>query len=138
MLNLLEYLWVASRIISLSGDMEIFPGPKSNVFCQRISICHWTLNSISAHVFTKVSLLSAYVSVHKFDIICLSKTYFNSEIPSDDKNVKIPTYSLVREDHPSNSKPGGACVYYESLFPFRVINVKYFQESISIRLKNRK
>ena len=76
--NLLEYLWVASPTISLSGDKECF------------SVCHWNLNSISAHSFTKVSLLSAYISVHKFDIICLSETYINSEIPSDDENLEIP------------------------------------------------
>ena len=40
-------------------------------------------------MFTKVSLLSAYSSVHKFDIICLSETYLNSETPSDDKNLEI-------------------------------------------------
>ena len=28
--NLLEYLWVASQIISLSGDIEINPGLKAN------------------------------------------------------------------------------------------------------------
>ena len=86
-LNLLEYLWVASRIISLSGDTEINPGPKSNALNWCFSICHWNLNSILAHIFTKVSLLSAYISVHKFDIICLSKTYLNSGIPSDDENL---------------------------------------------------
>ena len=83
----------------------------------------------------KFSLLSAYISVHKFDIICLSETYLNSEIPSDDENLEIPGYNLVREDHPSNSKRGGVCVYYKSLLPFRGINVKYLQESISFELK---
>ena len=131
----MEYLWVASRIISLSGDIEINLGPKSNVLNWCFSICHWNLNSISAHMFTKVSLLSAYISVHKFDIICLSKTYLNSEIPSDDENLKIPGYSLVREDHPSNSKHGGVCVYYKSSLSFRVINVRYLQESISFELR---
>ena len=57
-------------------------------------------------MFTKVSPLSAYSSVHKFDIICLSKTYLNPETPSDDKNVEIAGYNLVREDHPSNSNCG--------------------------------
>ena len=84
-------------------------------------------------MFTKISLLSAYISVHKFDIICLSETYLNSDIPSDDENLEIPGYNLVREDHPSNS--GGVCVYYKSSLPFRVINVKYFQESISFELR---
>ena len=86
-------------------------------------------------MFTKVSLLSAYISVHKFDIICLSETYLNSEIPSDDQNLEIPGHNLVREDHPSNSKRGGACVYYKRSLPFRVINVKYLQESISFELR---
>ena len=81
-------------------------------------------------MFTKVSFLSAYIFVHKFDIICLSETYLNSEIPSDDKNLEIAGYNLIRDDHPSNSKRGGVCVYYKSLLPFRVINEKYLQESI--------
>ena len=84
-------------------------------------------------MFTKISFLSAYISVHK--IICLSETYLNSEIVSDDKNLEKPGYNLVREDHPSNSKRGGVCVYYEILLPFRVINVKYFQKSIYFELR---
>ena len=75
-------------------------------------------------MFTKVSLLSAYTSVDKFDIICLSETYLNSKIPSDDKNLEMPGYKLVREDHPSNSKRGGICVYYKSSLPFRVIGLQ--------------
>ena len=86
-------------------------------------------------MFTKVSLLLAYISVHKFDIICLSETYLNSQIPSVDKNLEIPGYNLVTEDHPSNSKRGGICVYYKSSLQFRVINVKYLQESISFELR---
>ena len=86
-------------------------------------------------MFTKVSLLSAYISVHKFDYICLSEIYLNSEIPSDNKNLEKPGYNLVREDYPSNSKFGGLCVYYKSSLPFRVINVKYLQQSISFELR---
>ena len=36
--NLLEYLWVGSRIISLSGDIVINPGPKLNVLNRCFSI----------------------------------------------------------------------------------------------------
>ena len=78
-------------------------------------------------MFTKASLLSACIFVHKFEIICLSKTYRNFEIPSEDENLEIPGYNLVRENHPPNSKRGGVCVYYKSSLPFRVINVKYLQ-----------
>ena len=38
--NLLECLWVASRIISLSSDIEINPCPKSNALSWCFSICH--------------------------------------------------------------------------------------------------
>ena len=40
-------------------------------------------------MFTKVSLLSGYSFVHKFDIIRLSQTYLNSKTPSDDENLEI-------------------------------------------------
>ena len=86
-------------------------------------------------MFTKVSLLSEYIYVHKFDIICLSEIYRNSETPSDDENLEIPGYNLVREDHQSYSKRGKVCVYYKSSLPFRVINVKCLQESISFELR---
>ena len=130
--NLLEYLWVASRIISLSVEMDINPGPtvKSVFFDMLLEF-----KQQSAHMFTKVSLLSAYISVHKFDIICLSETYLISKIPSDDENLDIPGYNHIREYHPSNSKRGGLCVYYKSSLPFTVINVKYLQEPISFELR---
>ena len=68
------------------------PGPSPST-CQSFSICHWNLNSITAHNFAKVSLLLAYVSVHKFDIVCLSKTCLYSNTLSDDKNLEIPGYN---------------------------------------------
>ena len=55
----------------LSGDIEINPGPRHNLN-NHFTICHWNLNSISAHDFAKVYLLKAYLAVHKFDIACLS------------------------------------------------------------------
>ena len=55
--------------------------------------------------------------------------------PHKDKNLEIPGYNLVREDHLSNSKRGGVCLYYKSSLPFTVINVKYLQESISFELR---
>ena len=70
--------WSIPFSISLSGDTETNPGPKP-IAGQRFSICHWNLNSILVHNFTKISVLTAYVLVHDFDIICLSETCLNSE-----------------------------------------------------------
>ena len=68
------HIRVCSILIILSGDIEKNPGPKPSSR-DKFSICHWNLNIISAHNFIKVSLLSAYVSTHNFDILCLSETY---------------------------------------------------------------
>ena len=73
--NLLYWLYIF--LITLSGDVELKPAPKRKA-TQALSICHWNLNSTCAHNFAKLSLLRAYVSKHKFDIICFSETYLDS------------------------------------------------------------
>ena len=62
-----------------------------------------TINSVSAHNFGKVPLLRIYIAIHKFDIICISETFLNSDTAFDDDNLKIKGYNIVRSDHPSNS-----------------------------------
>ena len=84
--RLIKYIWYDSWIIILSGDIETNPGPKHSFSSQGLKICHWNLNSLSSHMYKKVSLLSAFISVHKLDIICLSETYLNSETSPDDDN----------------------------------------------------
>ena len=60
--------------------------------------CHWNLNSISAHGYSKLFLLKACNSVHKLDIIYLSETYIDSCVPLDDESLVICEYNLVRSD----------------------------------------
>ena len=76
-------LWLYSLLILLNADVELNAGPK-RASTSNISICHWNLNSISAHNYTKLFLLKAYIAVHKFDIFCLSETYLDSSTTSDD------------------------------------------------------
>ena len=103
--------WVYNILISLSGDVQLNPGPK-NKSDVNFSICYWNLNSISAHNYAKVFLLKAYIAVYKFDITCISETYLDTSIISDDGNLEVLGYNLIRSDHPSNSKRGGVCIYY--------------------------
>ena len=100
-----------SRKLLLSGDIETNSGPGHNLN-NHFTICHWNLNSISAHNFAKLQLLKVYLAVHRFDIVCLSETYLNSRFPFDDGNLEIPCYIMVRADHPANSNRGGVCMYY--------------------------
>ena len=78
--------WYFKCLLQLSGDIKLNPGHKTNS-CRSFSICHWNLNSITSHSFIKVSLLTTYNSIHKFDIFYLSETYINSETLSNDENL---------------------------------------------------
>ena len=75
------------------------------------------------HNYTKISLRTVYVLVHTFDIICLSETYLNSETSTDDQNLEIPGYYMLRVGHPSNDKRGGIYILYKTTLPLRVLNI---------------
>ena len=79
--------------------------------------------------------MKAYISLHKFDIICLSETCLDSTVPLDDDNLVISGYNLIRSDHPSNTKRGGVCLYYKNYLPLRVLNISYLKECLNFELK---
>ena len=126
-------LWLQILLVLLSGDVEINPGPKRTPKAN-LSICHWNLNSISAHNYVKLSLLRAYLAFHNFDIICLSETYLNSSNSPDDETLEISGYNLVRSDHPLNSKRGGICIYYKNYLLLPIISVSYLSERINFEI----
>ena len=88
----------------------------------------------SAHNFLEIISLRAYVTVHKFDLICLYETYLDSSILHDDDNLQIPGYNLFREDHPLNVKRG-AFIHGNISFPLKIKNIHYLQECIKIKDK---
>ena len=130
----MRYIWVYSIRIKKSGDIEMDPGSKPSSY-NKFSICHWNLNSISAHNFIKLSLLRAHIFVHNFAILCLSESYLHSTISSNDSNLIIPGYDLYRADHPSNVKGGGICIYYKNFLPLKVTSIQYLQEWTKFEIK---
>ena len=88
------FFWFYFKKIILSGDFETNPGPQSKR-CQEFSICHWNL-SIATRSFIKFSLLKAYITIYNYHVIYLSETYLDSSILSDDNNLEIPGYDLIR------------------------------------------
>ena len=121
-----HHIWLSFTIIRLSGDIEENPGPRCNSN-QSFSVCHRNLNSITAHNYLEISLLRA-ISLHNFDVVCISETYLDSTTALNDGNLAITGYNLLRADHASNSKRGGVCVYYKSSLALRLIDVHYLQE----------
>ena len=79
--------------------------------------CHWNLNGIIAHDYIKITLIKAYITNQNFGIVCLSETFLNSSIKSDDHKLKIDGYNLIRSDHPSGLKKGEVCICYKEHIP---------------------
>ena len=106
--------YIQNFLLLKSGDIESNPGPRKS---SALKFCHWNLNGLAAPEFTKLSLLEGYINVNDIDIICLSETFLDSSIPIDDNRLSIPGYSMMRADHPSNTKRGGECLYYKEHLP---------------------
>ena len=106
-----NHFWLYEIVLKISGDIEENSGPKPRSNHESFSICHWNLNSISARNYIKLSFLKASIFTHKFDVICISEAYLDSDITDDDDNLKTEGYNLIRPDHPSNTKRGGVCIY---------------------------
>ena len=87
------YYFFCSLILLTHGDVETNPGPKKSHSC--FSCCHWNVNSLIAHNKLKVSLLEACNTVDKYDFICISETYFDSSVKSEDDDLRINGYKLI-------------------------------------------
>ena len=128
-----NHFWLDEIVLKRSGDIEENQEPKASSN-QSFSICHWNLNSISAHSYIKVSLLRAYISTHKFYVICISVTYLDSDTSDDDDNLKIAGYNLIPADHPSNTKRGGDCIYYKHSLTCKLLNIHYLKDIMNFEI----
>ena len=113
------------------GDIELNPGTKK-FKKNSLFVCHWNLNSLSAHNFSKLTQLKAYTSIYKHDFICLSETYPDSSIP--DSLLETDGYDLISSDHPNDIKRGGVCIYYKESLPVRAINIPYLKEALLLEM----
>ena len=95
---------------------------------------------MSVHNLSKISFLTAYISIQDFNIICLSETYLTSTIDIKDENLKIPGYIMYCADHPSDVKRGGVCIYYKTMPPLKVLSTNFLQECINskVSIRNKK
>ena len=98
------------------------------------------MNSLTAHIFIKVDLLKAYISVHNFDLICLYETYLNSSQTTHDTTLTLDWYKLVRADHPSDTRRGGVCIYFKECLPIKFLDITTLSECLvcQIEYQNKK
>ena len=127
----LAFLYISCFLLC-HGDIESNPGPRK-LKENTLSICHWNLNGITAHNFSKLTKLNVYISTYKHDFICLSETYLDSSIP--DNLIDIKGYNLVCSDNPDNIKRGAVCIYYQESLPVRFKTLPYFKEALFLEMK---
>ena len=139
--NLNKFYTICCMILLLlicAGDIELSPGPRKNNTSYIFSFCHWNLNSIAAHNFSKLSLLEAYNVQHKFDMICLLETFLDSSIPTNDERLNMKRYKLKIADNPSDSKKGGVGIYYKEFLAVRPVEVKNLNECVIFEVSIKK
>ena len=99
-------LWYYQLVISLSNDISENPGPtlpsQPGEITPYFSFCNWNLNTLSKGDFSRVTLINAHNSIHKYDIISLCETSLsnNETVP---ENI-LPGYLYYPCNHPSGEK----------------------------------
>ena len=53
---------------------------------------------------------------------------------SDNDNLQIPGYILIRVNYPSNQKRGGICIYHKDFLPIKVNNISCLKECLNFNL----
>ena len=89
-------VYLFTLMVYMKSSLSYIVRIKSRTICGYLHIL--------LHISLKLSLPRAYLSTHKFDFICISETYFNSDTSTVNENLEIAGYTLIRADHPSNTK----------------------------------
>ena len=113
--------------------MELNPRPKPGCN-QECSICHWNVNSMLFHDYSKTSLLTAYISVQNFDLTCLSETYLECSADTNDGNLATLGYIMCHPDQSYDVKRGGVCIYYKTKLPLKVLSTNFLQAWINFKV----
>ena len=124
-----KFLSYLHLVLLQHGDIESNPGP-DKIKLKNFSFCHWNVNSLVAHTFLKLHQLEAYNLLYNYDIKCISETYLDSSLTHNNENIQLERYSLIRSDHPSDSKRGGVWLHYKESLGVKIINVSARNECI--------
>ena len=76
--------------------------------------------------YIKLPPLRAYLSTDKFDVICISVTYIDSDTSHENANLEIVGYTLIRAVHSSDTKWGGAYLLLQTFPRFPIIKYSVF------------
>ena len=78
--------------------------------------------------------MKAYNTVNKFVIIHLSDTFIDSSILTENNNLKLNGYKMVKADHPNNVKRGSMCAYVRASLPVRNFSNLYLSKCLAVTI----
>ena len=107
-----------SRLILLSGDIELNPGPNTRPTNnkRRLSLALQNVQSIKNKLG---DLRQSAPSLQKFSIVALTETWLNSSVDSSEIESALPSHILHRRDRIDRVGGGVACLIESSLSPVR-------------------
>ena len=73
-------------------------------------------------------------------MICLSETFLDYSISTNDERLNMKGYKLIRADYPSDSKKGGVSIYYKEFLSVRSVEIKNLNECVifEVSIKNKR
>ena len=126
LLNLFYSLFYQILLL-LHGDVETNPGPNKKY--KPFTCCHWNVDSLTGHNMVKLPSIAAYNTIHKYDFICVSETYLDSPVHTQDRDILINGYNLICADQPNNNRDG-VCIYYRESLAVELVETNYLGECL--------
>ena len=74
--------------------------------------------------------------IYDLDIISLAESYLDSSASSDNDNIYIKDYKLIRGDLPGNVKRGGVCVCFKESLHVICLPNPYLKECLIFEVSN--
>ena len=112
---LLQEVFLATILISISNDISVNPGPLSTDFprFRGLKIAHLNVRSLTG----KIDSLRIFLKENPFDVLTLSETWLKANV--SDSEIFIPGYTLLRNDRDSHIG-GGTLAYIHDGLPYCV------------------
>ena len=63
------------------------------------------------------------VFINTMLLICLSETYLDNSVLSEESDLDIPGYKMVKDYYPGNGKRGRVCIYFKESLSTRLLDV---------------
>ena len=130
-------------LLQCHGDTELNSGPK-NLKNKLLSVCHWNINSLTAHNYSNRTQLKACISLYKYDFACLSETYLDSTTTDNlfgklfEKIIFNRIYNFLLQEeliNPNQSgfRPSDSCVYQLIAITHEIFEVFDCNPSLEVR-----